>query len=178
MRRFRDLARKELQWRRRSLNLSFRLAFGCKKRSSVQVFWSLILAEEFLHPSAFSFPWYIHRAPRFHSIVTTAPSPFRVSIIFSDSSLGTPSFICLGALSTNFLLSTKLKPSKPLISLIILGFAAASNDLSVRVKSVFSCATGPACSSSTGAGGTGAAAKAPPMGISGILSRDCRQRDY
>ena len=117
----------------------------------------------------------IFHAPS-QSIVTTAPNAFIDSIIFSDSSFGTPSFICFGAPSTNFLLSTKLKPSILLISLITFGFAAASNDLSVRVKSVFSWAAGAATSSSTGAaaaaGAAGPAAKLP-MGISGILRRDC-----
>lgn len=105
------------------------------------------------------------------SIVTTPPNPFIVSTIFSDSSLGTPSFICFGALSTNFLLSTKLRPSRLLISLMILGLAVASKDLSVSVNSVFSCTAGAASSSSTGAGAAGAA-KAPPMGMSGMLRRD------
>lgn len=115
------------------------------------------------------------KLPLSQSMVTTAPRPFIVSMIFSDSSFGTPSFICFGALSTNFLLSTKLNPNMPLISLITLGFDAASNDLSVRVKRVFSCAAGAASSSSTGAAGAGAAAaEKPPMGMSGILRRDCR----
>jgi midasin len=108
---------------------------------------------------------------------TTAPSAFIVSMIFSASSLGTDSFITLGALSTNFLESTRLRPSSCLISLMTLGLAAASNSFSFRVKSVFSAAAGAASSaSSTGAAAPGAPAAAaaakPPTGRSGMLRRD------
>jgi len=98
-----------------------------------------------------------------------------VSMIFSASSLGTDSFMTLGALSTNFLESTRLKPSRALISLMTLGLAAASNSLSLRVKSVFSAAAGAASSASSttveGAPAAGPAAK-PPTGRSGMLRRD------
>lgn len=97
-----------------------------------------------------------------------------MAMIFSASSFGTDSFICLGAASTNFLLSTKLRPSRFLISLIILGFAPASNFSSFRVKRVFSAAAGAASSASSAAAGAaaaGAAAK-PPTGRSGMLRRD------
>ena len=109
-----------------------------------------------------------------YSITTTAPRPFSVSTIFSPSSFGTPSFIVFGALSTNFLLSTKLNPSIDLISLMIFGFAAASNDCSFRLKSVFSCAAGAASSSSASAAAGAAAGPAenPPIGMSGMLRRD------
>ncbi|KAM3068055.1 hypothetical protein ACMFMG_012214 [Clarireedia jacksonii] len=120
-----------------------------------------------------SIPCKLHIAFYFlYSIVTTAPSSFKVAMIFSASSFGTPSFIIFGALSTNFLLSTKLKPSMLLISLMILGFAAASNEASLRLKRDFSCCTGAASSSSTGAAAGAGPAANPPMGISGIFSRD------
>ncbi|KAF1937408.1 midasin [Clathrospora elynae] len=107
--------------------------------------------------------------------MTVAPSAFSVSTIFSASSLGTPSFIILGALSTNFLLSTKLSPSIDLTSLMTFGFAPASNFSSLRLKSVFSWAAGAASSSSTGAAAAGPAAPAanPPMGMSGMFRRVC-----
>lgn len=73
-----------------------------------------------------------------HSIVTVAPSSFIVATIFSASSFGTDSFIILGALSTNFLLSTKLSPNKPLTSLITFAFAAVSNACSLMLNRVFS----------------------------------------
>jgi midasin len=84
----------------------------------------------------------------------------------------------LGALSTNFLESTKLRPSKFLTSLMTLGLDPASNDCSLMVKSVFSAAAGAASSSSTGAaaGAAGPAAK-PPTGRSGMLRRVCKIRD-
>lgn len=114
------------------------------------------------------------RAP--YSMVTTAPRSLRVATIFSASSLGTDSFIVLGALSTNFFESTKLKPSNPLTSLIILGLAEASKDMSLSVNRVFSAAAGAASSCSAAAGAaTGAAAAAaanPPTGRSGMFSRD------
>ncbi len=53
------------------------------------------------------------------------------------------------------------------------GFAPASNDLRVRVNSVFSCAAGAASSSSAGAEAAGPAAAKPPMGMSGMLRRVC-----
>jgi midasin len=111
-------------------------------------------------------------------MITTAPSAFIVSMIFSASSLGTDSFMTLGALSTNFLESTRLRPSRLLISLMTLGLAPASNSFSLRVKSVFSAAAGAASSASSAAAATepaapaaGAAAK-PPTGKSGMLRRD------
>ncbi|KAI7596182.1 hypothetical protein KC316_g22 [Hortaea werneckii] len=110
-----------------------------------------------------------------YSILTTPPRPFKVSTIFSASSLGTPSFITLGADSTNFLLSTKLSPSMFLISLMIFGLAAVSNESNFSVKSVFSSCLGAASSgSSAGAAAAwaGPAAANPPTGMSGILSRD------
>src|SRR4051812_28640944 len=107
-------------------------------------------------------------------MVTTAPNAFKVAMIFSASSLGTLSFNNLGALSTNFLLSTKLRPNMLLISLITLGLAAASNDSSFRLNIVFSAGAGAASSSSTGAGAAapGAAAGAANA-MSGMFSRDC-----
>ena len=110
-----------------------------------------------------------------YSMTTTAPSSFIVATIFSASSFGTDSFMSLGALSTNFLESTKLRPSKFLTSLMTLGLDPASNDCSLMVKSVFSAAAGAASSSSTGAaaGAAGPAAK-PPTGRSGMLRRVCR----
>ncbi len=55
-----------------------------------------------------------------------------------------------------------------------MGFAPASKDFSVSVKSVFSAAAGAASSSSAGGGGAAAAgpAEKPPMGRSGILRVD------
>jgi hypothetical protein len=112
-----------------------------------------------------------------YSIMAVAPSALSVSTIFSASSLGTPSFIILGALSTNFLLSTNESPSMLLISLITLGFDPASNFSSLRLKSVFSAAAG-AASSSSAAGAAAAgpappAATKPPMGMSGMFRRVC-----
>lgn len=105
-----------------------------------------------------------------------APSSFIAATIFSASSFGTDSFMTLGALSTNFLESTKLRPSRFLTSLMTLGLAAASNAWSFRVKSVFSAAAGAASSSSTaaaaGAAAGAAAAAKPPTGRSGMLRRD------
>jgi midasin len=96
-----------------------------------------------------------------------------VAIIFSASSLGTFSFMSLGALSTNFLLSTRLRPSRLLTSLMTLALDAASKPWSLRLKRVFSAAAGAASSgSSTAAGAAGAAAK-PPTGRSGMLSLVC-----
>ncbi|KAK7560788.1 hypothetical protein IWX92DRAFT_28764 [Phyllosticta citricarpa] len=111
---------------------------------------------------------------RLYSMTTTAPRAFIVSMIFSHSSLGTFSFICLGALSTNFFESTKLRPSMLLTSLMTLGFAPASKLCSFRVKSVFSCAAGAASSSSAASAAAGAAAGAaakPPTGMSGMFKR-------
>ena len=108
-------------------------------------------------------------------MVTTAPSSFMAATIFSASSFGTDSFMTLGALSTNFLDSTRERPRRFLTSLMTLGLAAASNFSSLRVKRVFSAAAGAASSSSTGAAagaGPDAAAK-PPTGRSGMLRRDC-----
>jgi hypothetical protein len=98
--------------------------------------------------------------------------------IFSPSSLLTPSFNTLGALSTNFLLSTKLSPSMDLTSLMIFGLDAASKDWSFSVKSVFSAAGGGASSSSTAAAAGPAAAEDEAAAgaakeMSGILRRDC-----
>ena len=124
-----------------------------------------------LSPFQCRFHFFKYNTP--YSIVTIPPNALMVSIIFSDSSFGTPSFICFGALSTNFLLSTKLNPSRLLISLMILGLAAASKDLSVSVNKVFSWAAGAGSSSSTTAGaaaGAAAAAK-PPTGKSGMFRR-------
>jgi midasin len=108
-------------------------------------------------------------------MVTVAPSSFMVAMIFSASSLGTDSFIIFGALSTNFLESTRLNPSRALISLITLGLAAASNSFSLSVKSVFSAAAGAASSASSAAaaGAAAGAAAKPPTGRSGMLRRDC-----
>lgn len=113
--------------------------------------------------------------PRVYSNSTLAPSSFSVATIFSASSFGTESFISLGALSTNFLESTKLSPSRFLISLMTLGFAAASKDTSFTENRVFSCAAGASSSGSdaAGAAAAGAAAANPPTGKSGMLSRDC-----
>lgn len=108
-------------------------------------------------------------------MVTVAPSPFMVAIIFSASSLGTESFIIFGALSTNFLLSTKLNPNRFLISLMTLGFAPVSNACSFMLNSVFSWAAGAASSASSAAAAAGAAAGAaakPPTGRSGMFRRD------
>jgi len=108
-------------------------------------------------------------------MVTVAPSSFIVAIIFSASSFGTDSFIILGALSTNFLLSTKLRPSRFLTSLMTLALAAASNFSSLRLNSVFSAAAGAASSASSAAAAAGAAAGAaakPPTGRSGMFRRD------
>lgn len=112
-----------------------------------------------------------------YSISTVAPSSFSVATIFSASSFGTESFISLGALSTNFLESTRLSPSRFLTSLMTLGFAAASNLTSLTLNRVFSWAAGASSSASAaaaaaGAAAAGAAAK-PPTGRSGMLSRDC-----
>lgn len=106
-------------------------------------------------------------------MVTTAPSSFIVAMIFSASSLGTLSFSVLGALSTNFLLSTSESPSRPFTSLIILALAPASKETSLRANRVFSCAAGAgsSASSAAAAGAAGAAAK-PPTGRSGMLRRD------
>ncbi|KAF2423708.1 hypothetical protein EJ08DRAFT_439590 [Tothia fuscella] len=95
-----------------------------------------------------------------YSITTTAPNPFSVSTIFSASSFGTPSFIILGALSTNFLLSTNDSPNMLFTSLMTFGLDVVSNDCSFRLKRVFSWTTGAGSSSSTGAA-AGAAAPAP-----------------
>lgn len=117
-------------------------------------------------------------APLFYSMTTLAPTAFRVSMIFSASSLGTDSFIILGTDSTNFLLSTRERPSRLLISLMTLALEAASTVSSFRLKRVFSCAAGAASSSSAAAGaaaapppGPAATAK-PPTGRSGIFRRD------
>ena len=112
----------------------------------------------------------------YYSIDTFPPNASKVLIIFSASSLGTPSFNTLGALSANFLLSTRLRPSIDLTSLIILGFDVGSKDSSFRVKSVFAAGAGAASSSSTGGG---AAAAGPPDDgaenvMSGMLRRDWR----
>lgn len=125
------------------------------------------------HPSHFSTSPSHH--PLLYSIVTTAPNSFIVATIFSASSFGTDSFICFGALSTNFLESTRLSPNRFLISLMTLGLEVASNDCSFSVKSVFSAAAGAASSSSAAAAAgaapaAGAAAK-PPTGRSGMLRR-------
>lgn len=81
----------------------------------------------------------------------------------------------LGALSTNFFESTKLKPSKFLTSLMTFGFAPASNDISFTANRVFSCAAGAASSSASAAAGAAAAGAAanPPTGRSGMFNRDC-----
>jgi hypothetical protein len=75
------------------------------------------------------------------------------------------------------LLSTRERPSRPLISLMTLALEAASTVSSFRLKRVFSCAAGAASSSSAAAGAAappGAAATAkPPTGRSGIFRRDC-----
>ncbi len=107
-------------------------------------------------------------------MVTTAPSSLRAATIFSASSLGTDSFIVLGALSTNFFESTKLRPSMLFTSLMTLGLAAASKDISLRVNSVFSAGAGAASSGSAAAGAAAGAAAAanPPTGRSGMFSRD------
>ena len=110
-------------------------------------------------------------------MVTTAQSSLRVAIIFSASSLGTDSFMVLGALSTNFLESTKLKPSKLFTSLMTFGLAVVSNDISLSVNSVFSAGAGAASSASAAAGAAAGAAAAanPPTGRSGMFSRDCNR---
>jgi len=63
-----------------------------------------------------------------------------------------------------------------LISLITFGFAVASKDCSLRLNSVFSSCFGAASSSSTGAATAAGAPppppEKPPIGISGMLSRD------
>ena len=115
-------------------------------------------------------------------MVAVPPSSFNVAMIFSASSLGTDSFMTFGALSTNFLESTKLNPSMFLTSLIIFGFDPASNAVSFTVKSDFSAAAGAASSSASAAAAAcppagpaaGAAAKAP-TGRSGMFSRDCKR---
>jgi hypothetical protein len=129
----------------------------------------LVLIQFLLHVQAI-----IHEF--LYSIVTFPPRAFNVSMIFSASSFGTASFIIFGALSTNFLLSTKLKPNMLLISLMIFGFDVASKDSSFRLKSVFSCCAGAASSSSTGAAGAAGAVANPPMGMSGIFNRVCHER--
>jgi midasin len=108
-----------------------------------------------------------------YSMTTTAPSALSASTIFCASSLGTPSFISLGALSTNFLLSTRLRLSRFLISLMTFGLDPASNDSSLRLNSVFSCLTGAASSSSSAAAGAAACAGAAKAasGASGMFSR-------
>jgi len=111
-----------------------------------------------------------------YSSTTVAPSSFIVATIFSASSLGTDSFMTLGALSTNFFESTKLNPSKLLISLMTLGFAAASNAVSFSVKRDFSAAAGGSSVASSAAAAAGAAAAGaakPPTGRSGMLRRNC-----
>lgn len=118
---------------------------------------------------------YLYTCPPPHSITTTAPSAFSVATMPSPSSFGTASRIIFGAPSTNFLLSTKLRPSMLLISLITFGFAAASKLCSFRLNSVFSSCFAGASSSSAGAAAAGAdgpAAK-PPTGRSGMLRRLC-----
>lgn len=111
-----------------------------------------------------------------HSITTTPPSALIVATIFSPSSLLTPSLSTLGALSTNFLLSTRLSPSMDLTSLMILGFDAASNDCSFSVKRDFSAAGGGASSSSAAAAAAAAGAAEAVAGaakeMSGMFRRD------
>lgn len=114
-----------------------------------------------------------------YSITTFAPRFFIVSTSFSPSSFGTDSFRTFGTASTNFLLSTKLRPRYDLISLIILGFEPASIDSIFRLNSVFSCGAGATSSSAGGvaAAALGAAAAAnPPTGRSGMLRRVCRSQ--
>src|SRR3569833_1080802 len=120
---------------------------------------------------------YHHKHPPspVYSNTTVAPSSIMVAMIFSASSFGTASFMSFGALSTNFFESTKLRPSKLLISLMTLGLEPASKAVSLRLNTVFSADAGAASSSaSTAAGAAGAAAAAnPPMGMSVLFSRDC-----
>lgn len=116
-----------------------------------------------------------YQCEEYYSITTTAPNVFNVSIIFSASSFGTPSFIIFGALSTNFLESTNDNPNMLLISLITFGLLVVSKDCSLRLKRVFSWAAGAGSSSSIGAAAGGPAAEPaaikPPIGISGRLRR-------
>jgi hypothetical protein len=129
----------------------------------------------------FPYPFYytahapIYGIQCFYSITTVAPISFIVLMIFSASSLGTFSFIILGALSTNFLLSTKLRPSRLLTSLMTLALDAASMPCSFRVKRCFSAAAGATSSASSATGAAAGAAAKPPTGRSGMLSLFCRK---
>jgi hypothetical protein len=68
-----------------------------------------------------------------------APKASNVAFNFSASSFGTFSLMILGALSTNFLASTKLAPGRiPLISLMIFALDAASNFSNLTLNWVFS----------------------------------------
>ena len=119
-----------------------------------------------------SFPPAGFQHPPSYSITTVAPRSFIVAMIFSASSLGTFSLSILGALSTNFLLSTKLRPSMLLTSLMTLALAVGSMPCSFRVKRFFSWAGAAASSASSTGAAAGAAAK-PPTGRSGMLSLLC-----
>lgn len=118
----------------------------------------------------------LRRIPH-HSIDTFPPNPSKTLTIFSASSFGNPSFNTFGALSTNFLLSTRLSPSIAFTSLMIFGFAVVSNDCNFKVKRVFAAGVG-AASSSSAAGGGAVEAEGPDEAaakdISGILRRDWR----
>src|ERR1700733_12401679 len=113
-------------------------------------------------------------------MATTPPKALIAATIFSPSSLLTPSLSTLGALSTNFLLSTKLRPSIDFTSLMILGFEAASKDWSLSVKRDFSAAGGGASASAAaeaaGAAEEEAAAAGAAKEMSGMLRRDCEVR--
>ena len=114
-----------------------------------------------------------------YSKTTSAPRPFIRFCILSASSFGSPSFSILGAFSTNFFESTKLRPSMLLTSLIILGLEAGSNLISFTLNIVFS-STGSAAASSTGAAWAAeaavvAGAAKEANAVSGILRRDWRE---
>lgn len=120
-------------------------------------------------------PKSIARTHLSQSMITITPRPFIVSIIFFDFSFDIPSFICFDALSTNFLLFIKLNPNILLISLMILSFAIASNDFSVKANKVFFCVIEIVSSSSTDIGAINVAtAEKPPINMSGIFRRDWR----
>lgn len=94
---------------------------------------------------------------RIYSKTILPPTASMASLIFSASSLVTPSLSTLGAASTNFLDSTKLNPRRFLTSLMILGLLLASKDSSFKVKMVFSLGASSAGASSAAAAGAGAA---------------------
>ena len=108
-----------------------------------------------------------------YSTVTFAPKASMVDLIFSASSFTAPSLIILGALSTNFLASTKFKPSNAFISLIILAFDAASKLSSLTLNSVFNAGASSSAFSASAAAeaaGAGAADAAGARAISLIFN--------